>query len=175
MSVHAQPASSRTRPLSVGLLLPDTEGQLDGATPRWSDLREWRGWRRTVGFDSIWVTDHFIHRPRDGSAEHGPWECWSLLAATGGHHRPRRARHARHLHRLPQPGAAGQDGRHRRGDQRRPAHPGHRRRLERAGVPRLRLPLRPPRRPLRGGAGDHQRACCATGTVDFDGHVLPGP
>ena len=78
--MDAQPESSRKRPLSVGLLLPDTENQLDGATPRWSDLRRWRGCARTIGFDSIWVTDHFIHRPPD-EPEHGPWECWSLLSA----------------------------------------------------------------------------------------------
>jgi alkanesulfonate monooxygenase SsuD/methylene tetrahydromethanopterin reductase-like flavin-dependent oxidoreductase (luciferase family) len=32
-----------------------------------------------VGFDSIWVTDHLIHRDR--AAEVGPWECWSLISA----------------------------------------------------------------------------------------------
>ena len=78
--MDAQPESSRTRPLSVGLLLPDTENQLDGATPRWSDLRQMARLAEDVGFDSIWVTDHFIHRPPD-EPEHGPWECWSLLSA----------------------------------------------------------------------------------------------
>ncbi len=35
--------------------------------------------------------------------------------------------------------------------------------LARAGVPRLRLPVRPPRRPLRGGARRSSPASCATG------------
>ena len=46
------------------------------------------------------------------------------------------ARAARRLHRLPQPGDAGQDGRHRRRDQRRPADPRPRGGLERDRVPR---------------------------------------
>ncbi len=53
---------------------------------------------------------------------------------------------------VPAAGAAGEDGDDARRGERGPAHPGHRVRLARAGVRRLRLPLRPPRRPLRGGA-----------------------
>lgn len=33
-----------------------------------------------VGFDSIWVGDHFLYRDRRGT-ERGPWEAWSLLSA----------------------------------------------------------------------------------------------
>ena len=69
-----------------------------------------------------------------------------------------RVRAARRLHELPQPGAARQAGRDDRRDQRRPVHPRPRRRLERDRVPRLRLPVRPPRRPLRGGVHDHPDA-----------------
>jgi probable F420-dependent oxidoreductase len=31
------------------------------------------------GFDSIWVGDHLLYR--DGNAERGPWEAWTLLGA----------------------------------------------------------------------------------------------
>jgi probable F420-dependent oxidoreductase len=72
-------ASSRTRPLKVGLLLPDTQGQLNGADPRWRDIAAIARTAEDVGFDSIWVTDHFIQRNPDGTR--GPWECWSLLSA----------------------------------------------------------------------------------------------
>ena len=77
------------RPLKVGLLLPDTEGQLDGRSPRWADIREMAVAAEAVGFDSVWVTDHLIHRPdtetptdeatEDGTR--GPWECWTLMTA----------------------------------------------------------------------------------------------
>ena len=68
------------RPLKVGLLLPETEGQMDGATARWADLLAMTRRAEAVGFDSIWVTDHFIHR-EEGKEERGAWECWSLMAA----------------------------------------------------------------------------------------------
>ena len=32
-----------------------------------------------VGFDSIWVGDHYLYRG-DGRPERGPWEAWTLLA-----------------------------------------------------------------------------------------------
>jgi probable F420-dependent oxidoreductase len=69
----------RSRPLKIGLLLPETEGQMNGVTARWSDLHAMTTTAEAVGFDSIWVTDHFLHRN-----EHelrGPWECWSLISA----------------------------------------------------------------------------------------------
>jgi probable F420-dependent oxidoreductase len=70
---------SRTRPLKVGLLLPETEGQLDGGTARWTDLAAMARAAEAVGFDSVWVTDHLIQRAESG--DRGPWECWSLLSA----------------------------------------------------------------------------------------------
>jgi probable F420-dependent oxidoreductase len=70
----------RQRPLAVGLLLPDHERQLDGATARWADLREMARIGEAIGVDSIWVTDHLLHRaPR--TEPRGAWECWSHLAA----------------------------------------------------------------------------------------------
>jgi alkanesulfonate monooxygenase SsuD/methylene tetrahydromethanopterin reductase-like flavin-dependent oxidoreductase (luciferase family) len=70
---------AQTRPLKIGLLLPETEGQMNGETARWSDLLAMALKAEAVGFDSIWVTDHLIHRDR--AAEVGPWECWSLISA----------------------------------------------------------------------------------------------
>jgi probable F420-dependent oxidoreductase len=71
--------SEQGRPLKIGLLLPETEGQMNGVTARWSDLRAMARAAEAVGFDSIWVTDHLIHRDR--AQEVGPWECWSLISA----------------------------------------------------------------------------------------------
>ncbi len=70
---------SSSRPLKIGLLLPDTEGQMNGVTARWSDLLAMTKLAEDVGFDSVWVTDHFIHRSE--TELRGPWECWSLLSA----------------------------------------------------------------------------------------------
>lgn len=70
---------STTRPLKVGYLVPETEGQMNGKTAGWQDILAMTKMAEAVGFDSVWVTDHFIHR---GETEtRGPWECWSLLSA----------------------------------------------------------------------------------------------
>jgi alkanesulfonate monooxygenase SsuD/methylene tetrahydromethanopterin reductase-like flavin-dependent oxidoreductase (luciferase family) len=67
------------RAMKIGLLLPDTEGYMDGRTAHWPDLLAMAQEAERVGFDSVWVTDHFIQR--DDKGERGPWECWSLLSA----------------------------------------------------------------------------------------------
>jgi len=79
-----------SRPLKVGLLLPDTENQYDGETAHWPELANMARMAEQVGFDSLWVTDHLLHRtePNGGDVviggdlryNEGPWECWSMLA-----------------------------------------------------------------------------------------------
>lgn len=73
-------SASPTRPLKVGLILPDTEREMGGATARWSDLVQMAKMAEDLGFDSIWNADHLIYRFPE-KEEQGPWECWSLLAA----------------------------------------------------------------------------------------------
>ena len=72
--------TSRKRPLAVGLLLPDHERQFDGGTARWSDLHDMARIGEDIGADSIWVTDHLLHRA-PGEEPRGSWECWSHLSA----------------------------------------------------------------------------------------------
>ena len=84
-----------------------------------------------------------------------------------------RVRAVRRVHELPQPGAARQAGGDDRRDQRRAVHPRPRRRLERDRVPGLRLPVRPPRGPLRGGVHDHPHAPWR-GRHRFRRALLPG-
>ena len=70
----------RTRPLGVGLMLPDTEREMAGGTARWADLAAMARTAEECGFDSIWVSDHLLFR-FEGKEPQGTWECWSLLAA----------------------------------------------------------------------------------------------
>ena len=70
----------RQRPLKVGLILPDTEGEMGGTTARWSDLVQMARMAEDLGFDSLWNADHLIYR-FPGKNVQGPWESWSLLAA----------------------------------------------------------------------------------------------
>ncbi len=78
--MDTEPSVNNARPLKVGLLLPETERQMNGGTARWSDLREMAQLGEQIGVDSLWVTDHLIHR-EPGQEPRGPWECWSLLSA----------------------------------------------------------------------------------------------
>ncbi len=69
-------------PIGLGLNLPYAEGQMDGATPRWTDILEMARLAEAVGFDAVWVSDH-VGFPDDTAAEgwNGAWESWTLLAA----------------------------------------------------------------------------------------------
>ena len=80
--MHRPAASNlhQARPLRVGLILPETEHQMDGGSARWRDLHEMAQLGEAIGVDSLWITDHLIHRPPDKAA-YGMWECWSLIAA----------------------------------------------------------------------------------------------
>jgi alkanesulfonate monooxygenase SsuD/methylene tetrahydromethanopterin reductase-like flavin-dependent oxidoreductase (luciferase family) len=73
---------ARRRPLKVGLHLPQAEGMMDGATPRWGDILAMARLAEDVGFDALWVMDHLLMRfPGREAQPIGIWEGWSLLAA----------------------------------------------------------------------------------------------
>jgi probable F420-dependent oxidoreductase len=60
--------------LRVGVQLPEVEREV-----RWADYASMARAAEDVGFDSIWVGDHYLYRD-DGRPERGPWEAWTLLA-----------------------------------------------------------------------------------------------
>ena len=75
-----RPPATRLR---LGLNLPYTEGQMDGATPRWSDVRAMAEAAEAVGFDAVWISDHVgFGDPSsdDPGAWSGAWDSWTLLA-----------------------------------------------------------------------------------------------
>ncbi len=78
MSVQSD--STTHRPLKVGLILPETERQMNGGSAQWSDLRQMAQLGEQIGADSLWITDHLIHRV-PGEEPRGMWECWSLISA----------------------------------------------------------------------------------------------
>ena len=63
------------RPLKVGIQLPEVEREV-----RWPELASMARRAEAVGFDSVWVGDHYLYRG-DGRPERGPWEAWTTLAA----------------------------------------------------------------------------------------------
>jgi probable F420-dependent oxidoreductase len=72
--------SERNRPLKLGLFITAMVGGMRDGALRWRDLRAMAETAEAVGFDSFWIPDHLIFK-NEGEAPHGPWECWSLLAA----------------------------------------------------------------------------------------------
>ena len=68
------------RPLQVGLYLPNGDGAMGGGNERWSDILRMARKAENVGFDSLWIADHFIFRFPDHEPM-GRWEVWSLLSA----------------------------------------------------------------------------------------------
>ena len=67
--------TSRSRPLKVGVQLPEVE-----RVAPWSDLARMATTAEALGYDSIWVGDHLIFR--DGEQPpRGPWEAWTVMTA----------------------------------------------------------------------------------------------
>ncbi len=62
-----------TRPLRVGVQLPEVERGVG-----WAEYTAMARAAEDVGFDSIWLGDHYLYRQDDW--EGGPWEAWTFLA-----------------------------------------------------------------------------------------------
>jgi alkanesulfonate monooxygenase SsuD/methylene tetrahydromethanopterin reductase-like flavin-dependent oxidoreductase (luciferase family) len=61
--------------LRVGIQLPEVE-----RTVHWAEYLHLARHAEDLGFDSLWVGDHYLYRD-DGRPERGPHEAWTLLAA----------------------------------------------------------------------------------------------
>ena len=69
-----------TRPIEVGIMLPESEWEMAGQTARWSDFAAMAEAIEENGFDSLWFADHLQMTLPDGRTQ-GAWEAWSILAA----------------------------------------------------------------------------------------------
>jgi probable F420-dependent oxidoreductase len=67
--------------MKVGVMLPigDSDGA-DGKVPSWAEIREVAVATERSGLDSVWLADHLLYRPGDGTT-HGIHEAWTLLSA----------------------------------------------------------------------------------------------
>ena len=72
--------SETGRLLKVGILLPEGEGRMNGATAKWGDLAALAQLAEDVGIDSLWIPDHLLYR-LEGQTSRGTAESCSLLAA----------------------------------------------------------------------------------------------
>ena len=73
------PVTNRT--MGIGIMMPTSdEGAFHGRTPRFSELVEIAQTAESLGFDSLWVPDHFVYRYPGVDTIFGVWEAWTLLA-----------------------------------------------------------------------------------------------
>jgi alkanesulfonate monooxygenase SsuD/methylene tetrahydromethanopterin reductase-like flavin-dependent oxidoreductase (luciferase family) len=68
------------RTLELGLVLPMEESWTDGATARWTEIRELAIRAEAIGFDTVWIPDELLWRPPDGQVR-GWWECVAMTGA----------------------------------------------------------------------------------------------
>jgi alkanesulfonate monooxygenase SsuD/methylene tetrahydromethanopterin reductase-like flavin-dependent oxidoreductase (luciferase family) len=73
---------SGKRPFKVGTFLPLIEDEDTGVQASWPDLLAMAKTAEDVGFDSLWVPDHFLFRGlSDKPGTTGQWEAWSMMCA----------------------------------------------------------------------------------------------
>lgn len=68
------------RPIKVGIMLPESEREMAGATAGWSDFVAMARAIEDNGFDSLWFADHLLMKV-EGHEPQGAWEAWSMLSA----------------------------------------------------------------------------------------------
>ncbi len=66
--------------IKVGLQIPIGH-EAGGDSMRWSEILVMAKLAEDVGFDSLWVVDHFLYQLADGREPIGLWECWSQISA----------------------------------------------------------------------------------------------
>jgi probable F420-dependent oxidoreductase len=64
-----------TRPLRVGLQLPEVEREV-----RWPEYLDLARCAEDSGLDAIWVGEHLLYR-WPNRPPRGPWEAWTMMAA----------------------------------------------------------------------------------------------
>jgi probable F420-dependent oxidoreductase len=80
------PASARR--MSFGVILPIGEDSAFGGTPHFADVLAMTRTAEEVGFEVVWIIDHFIFRPEtdsqfsglSGEEDRGLWECFTTMA-----------------------------------------------------------------------------------------------
>jgi probable F420-dependent oxidoreductase len=71
----------RRRPLKIGAFIGIFDGFADGRTTSWADVAAMARHAEAIGFDSVWLPDHFLVPATPLPEPGGVWECGSMLAA----------------------------------------------------------------------------------------------
>lgn len=69
------------RTMSLGVMIPISEGSHFGGLPRFKDMLEMTRIAEAVGFDAAWFADHLvIGHPDDLDQQRGVWECYTTMS-----------------------------------------------------------------------------------------------
>ena len=66
--------------MKIGVILPAGEGDGPGETPGWPAIRSFAQAAEAQGLDSVWMFDHFFHKPAEGPIR-GQREAWTVVSA----------------------------------------------------------------------------------------------
>jgi len=70
-----------TRQMGLGVMMPVAERSAFGGAPRFKDMLEIAQTAESVGFDGVWLADHFIIESEERGETSGVWDAWTMLAA----------------------------------------------------------------------------------------------
>jgi alkanesulfonate monooxygenase SsuD/methylene tetrahydromethanopterin reductase-like flavin-dependent oxidoreductase (luciferase family) len=70
-----------TRPMQIGLVLPQLEAPTSGETPSWDTMRNMAIRAEELGFDTVWVADELLWDFDEWPGPRGFWECLSMTGA----------------------------------------------------------------------------------------------
>ena len=70
-----------TRPMQIGLVLPQLQEPKSGEIPSWETIRGMAQRAEELGFDTVWVADELLWDFEEWGGPRGFWECAALAGA----------------------------------------------------------------------------------------------
>ena len=66
--------------MKIGVIVPAAASDSDGGRPSWPAIRSFARSAEAHGLDSVWMFDHFFHKPSSGPIA-GQLEAWTVVSA----------------------------------------------------------------------------------------------
>jgi probable F420-dependent oxidoreductase len=66
--------------VKIGVIVPAAASDSDGGRPSWPAIESFARAAEAYGLDSVWMFDHFFHKPSGGPID-GQLEAWTVVSA----------------------------------------------------------------------------------------------